>query len=70
MTTTERKARKRAGIPFSKPEKIPTPPAERSFVTQPVVGPVGTRHAGAFQKRSLKKREAFLARFTPAEPVE
>lgn len=30
MSTAARKARKRAGIPFTKPQKSPTPVAERA----------------------------------------
>lgn len=30
MSTAARKARKRAGIPFTKPQKTPTPVAERA----------------------------------------
>lgn len=36
MSTTERKARKRAGIKFTKAQKTGTPVEDRAFVTQPV----------------------------------
>lgn len=35
MSTKARKERKRAGIPFVKKAKTPTPVEERSFVTAP-----------------------------------
>lgn len=37
MSTAARKARKRAGIKFTKAPKVGTPVAERAFVTMPVV---------------------------------
>ncbi len=37
MATAARKARKRAGVPFTKAQKTPTPPAERAFATEPVL---------------------------------
>lgn len=36
MSTTARKTRKRAGIKFTKAQKVGTPVEERAFVTQPV----------------------------------
>jgi hypothetical protein len=64
VATAARKARKRAGIPFTKPQKTPTPLEERAFVTQPVLRragdamPVG---APAFSThRSPKRVERFL----------
>jgi hypothetical protein len=64
-----RKARKKAGekAPLKK-EKVPTPPAERSYVTAPVMGVGGTKFANQAKPRSEKKIEKFLARFTP-EPA-
>lgn len=42
MSTTARKARKRAGLPFvPKAAKTPTPLLERSFVTEPVFRRIG-----------------------------
>ena len=67
MSTTARKARKRAGIPFVKAQKVPTPPSERSYVTQPVIGPEGTKFSGMRQPRSDQKIKKFLERFTPQD---
>jgi len=67
MSTTARKARKRDGIPFIHPTKTPTPPEQRSFVTQPVPGADSTKHAGSVMGRSKKKIEQYLSRFTPTE---
>lgn len=64
MATKERKARKRAGIPFVKKEKTPTPPEQRSYVTEPVRGADTTKFAGASRSRSPKKVQKFLERFT------
>lgn len=36
MSTAARKARRKAGIPFTKPQKVATPLDQRSFVTKPV----------------------------------
>ncbi|AWN03387.1 hypothetical protein PBI_COUNT_65 [Microbacterium phage Count] len=66
MATAARKARKRAGIKFEKKAKTPTPPHERSYVTQPVQGPGGTKFENYTQPRSEKKRQRFLDQFTPA----
>jgi hypothetical protein len=41
MATAARKARKRAGIPFTKAAKVPTPVGLRSFVTAPVMRRAG-----------------------------
>lgn len=60
MATAARKARKRAGIPFTKAPKVPTPVFERSFITEPVQGPYGTRNAGRRQMRSQKKIDRYL----------
>jgi hypothetical protein len=60
MSNTARKARKTAGIKFSKPAKIGTPPEERAYVLNPVMGAPKTRHDGSFQNRSPKKVQKFL----------
>lgn len=52
--------------PQPKKEKVPTPPEERSFVTQPVQGFGGTKFANYTKPRSEKKVDAFLKRFTPS----
>lgn len=65
MSTADRKARKRAGIPFVKAQKVGTPPEERSYVNQPVPGPAGTKFQNYTQPRSTAKVMAFLDKFTP-----
>lgn len=65
MATAARKARKRAGIPFVKAQKVGTPPENRSFVTQPVHGPAGTKFETYQQPRSTSKVKKFLEKFTP-----
>lgn len=66
MSTTARKARKRAGIPFTKPAKKATPVAERAFVTEPVprrfgdAMPAGMPRA-PWAPRSAKRAAAFIA---------
>ena len=67
MSTAARKARKRNGIPFVRERKIPTPPEERSFVTQPVPGADGTKYAASSQPRSRKSVQKFLSKFTPQD---
>lgn len=67
MATAARKARKRAGIPFTKAQKTPTPPFERSYVTEAVPGAPTTKYQGEYVRRSDKKVKRFLERFTPAE---
>jgi len=68
MGHAERKARKKAGIKAPvKPAKIPTPPEQRSYVTEPVLGPGGTKFERFSKPRSEKKVKAFLERFTPAQ---
>lgn len=66
MSTTARKARKRAGIPFTKPAKEGTPVTQRAFVTEPVA----RRHGDAMPEgmafspwapRSPKRIAAFIA---------
>lgn len=69
MSTAARKARKRAGIPFSKPAKVGTPPEERSYVNGTVPGPAGTKHDGMPRSRSTKKVARFLERFSKPEPT-
>lgn len=61
MSTTDRKARKRAGIRFSKAPKVGTPLAERAWFAGFVLGAVSTRFEGARRSRSEKKRLAALA---------
>jgi hypothetical protein len=60
MSTTARKARKRAGIKFEKAAKVGTPILERAFFTQLVFGPAATKHASRRQPRSAKKIAAAL----------
>ena len=52
-----------------KPVKVPTPPEQRSYVTEPVLGPGGTKFERFSKPRSEKKIKKFLERFTPT-PVE
>lgn len=63
MSTTARKARKRAGVKFERTPKTPTPLMERSWFAALVRGPVGTRHADRVQPRSAAKiKRALKAR--------
>lgn len=55
--------------PKPKKEKVATPPAERSYVTAPVMGPGGTKFEKFSKPRSEKKIKKFLERFTPT-PTE
>jgi hypothetical protein len=55
MSTKARKARKRAGIPFTKAQKVGTPFFQRAWFLHLVPGPDGTRHAGTYRPRSEKK---------------
>lgn len=48
-------------LPFSKPQKTGTPLHERSYLTQPVPGPNGTKHYGLPRTRSVKKAARYLA---------
>lgn len=66
-----RKARKKAGekAPLKK-EKVPTPPEERSYVTEPVLGPGGTKFERFSKPRSENKVKKFLERFTPKENAD
>lgn len=67
MSTAARKARKRAGIPFTKAQKTPTPVLERSNLTMLVPGAHGTRYAGKWVPRSEKSRERIIGiRTVPA----
>lgn len=69
MSTTARKARKRAGIPFTKAPKTPTPLNDRAFVTEPVLRTRGDLPPAGFSLnsaigltfRSPKRIAAFLA---------
>jgi hypothetical protein len=61
MSTTARKARKRAGMKFEKAAKVGTPVMERSFFALPVNGPAATKHENRRQPRSPKKIAAALA---------
>lgn len=68
MSNAARKARKRSGEKAPvKPAKVPTPPHERSYVTQHVQGPAGTKFQNYTQPRSEKKVEKFLKQFSTAE---
>ena len=66
MSTTARKARKSAGIPFTKPAKTGTPVSERSFVTEPVMRgrgdamPAGMKYS-PLTPRSPRRARAFIA---------
>lgn len=65
MSTTARKARKRAGIPFAKPAKTPTPVEERSFLATPArrqgdATPAGFPAAALNAPRSPKRAERFI----------
>lgn len=66
MSTAARKARKRAGIPFTKPQKSPTPVADRAFVTQPVTRRFGDAMPAGMSwspwaPRSPRRVSAFIA---------
>jgi hypothetical protein len=56
MSTAARKARKRAGIPFSKLSKVGTPFAERAWFNQLVTGFNGRELATVPRPRSAQKR--------------
>lgn len=60
MSTTARKARKRAGIKFTKAPKVGTPLVERAWFAGFVPGAVSTRFDGSWRGRSEKKRLAAL----------
>ena len=71
MSNAARKARKRSGEKAPvKAAKVPTPPHERSYVTQPVPGPAGTKFQNYTQPRSAKKIGKFLKRFNTVEVSE
>lgn len=60
MSTAARKARKRAGIPFTKAPKVGTPLEERSFVTAPVFRRYGDDGLQYGTARSPQRVERFL----------
>lgn len=63
MSTTSRKARRRAGIKFERTPKTGTPLTERAWFTELVPGPKGTINEGKMVPRSVRKRaKAFAAR--------
>lgn len=55
MSNAARKARKRAGTPFVKAQKVGTPLLERAWFTSLVAGAHGTRHVGKVVPRSEGK---------------
>lgn len=66
MSTAARKARKRAGIPFTKPAKEATPVTLRAFVTEPVPRGIGDAMPEGMARspwapRSPKRIAAFIA---------
>ncbi len=61
MSTAARKARKRAGIPFVKAQKVGTPVEERSFVTGPVFRRYGDEGLHLGTARSVRRIERFIA---------
>ena len=64
MSTAARKARKRAGIPFTKPPKVGTPLEERSFVTAEVYRKPGDLMPHGFRRAFVAPRSpARIARF-------
>ena len=62
-----RAKRLRKENPTAKKPKVPTPPEQRSYVTEPVLGPGGTKFEQFSKPRSEKKTKRFLERFTPAQ---
>ncbi|MGV8913774.1 MAG: hypothetical protein ACOH14_14265 [Rhodoglobus sp.] len=56
MSTAARKARKRAGIPFTKVSKVGTPFQERAWFSELVTGFNGRQLAAVPRPRSAKKR--------------
>ena len=63
MSTTARKARKRAGIKFTKAAKVGTPFLERSWVKALVMHPISGRYPLGQGPRSAKKiKRALKAR--------
>lgn len=60
MSTAARKARKRAGIKFEKPAKVPTPVLDRSWFAALVPGATGTKYEGKLRPRSKKSIEKAL----------
>lgn len=61
MSTTARKARKRAGIPFVRIPKVGTPIGDRAEFNKTVPGAVGTRHSLEYAPVSIKKRNRMLS---------
>lgn len=74
MANTERKARKRAGIQFTKPAKIGTPLSERAipFVMDSNGKPSGVavQHPSKRYAKKLQKTIEFLGLDKPAAPVK
>lgn len=62
-----RAKRLRKENPKIKAVKVPTPPEQRSYVTEPVLGPGGTKFERFSKSRSEKKVSRFLERFTPSQ---
>lgn len=60
MANAARKARKRAGIRFSKAPKVGTPIWERAAYWAPVQGAPSTKHQGTMVSRSRKKQAKML----------
>ena len=56
MSTSARKARKRAGIQFTKAPKVETPFLERAWFNELVTGFNGRKPANLPRPRSMKKR--------------
>lgn len=61
MSTTARKARKRAGEKFTRTPKIGTPLLDRAWFAGLVWGPKGTKNESLLGPRSAKKIKAALA---------
>jgi hypothetical protein len=61
MSTAARKARKRAGIPFVKAQKVGTPFPERAWFNELVTGFNGRGLATLPRPRSAQKRRRALA---------
>ena len=66
MSTTARKARKRAHISFSKPAKVGTPFTERAWYAAVIPQRIGDKLTGRMVLRSAKKRARALAARTVA----
>jgi len=61
MSNAARKSRKKAGIPFTKSQKVATPLVARAWFSATFVGVPGTRSAGMLVPRSVKKIKRALA---------